>query len=220
MNRAKGSRELRFFSAQQETCSKWLLPLVFPRFSGTFVPGQRSYQEDSTADPQRFQALVEAHYESLYRFAMSLTRSENEARDLVQDTFVTWARKGHQLADPSKAKAWLFTTLHRAFLESRRRIVRFPQVELATAETELPHMEADAMTQSDAATILAMLDQVDEQFKAAVALFYLEDFSYEEISQLLDVPLGTVKSRIARGIRQLKELALSEPGARMGREVP
>lgn len=183
------------------------------------MPGQRSYQQDSTAEPQRFEALVEAHYESLYRFAMSLTRSENEARDLVQDTFVTWARKGHQLTDPLKAKPWLFTTLHRAFLESRRRVVRFPQVELENADTELPHFEADAVTHADAATILELLDKVDEQFKAAVALFYLEDFSYDEIARLLDVPLGTVKSRIARGIRQLKELALTEPGDKLGKEV-
>jgi RNA polymerase sigma-70 factor (ECF subfamily) len=57
-----------------------------------------------------------------------------------------------------------------------------------------------------------MLSQVDPQFQAAVALFYLEDYSYNEIAAILEVPLGTVKSRIARGLRQLKRMLKSEAG--------
>jgi RNA polymerase sigma-70 factor (ECF subfamily) len=60
----------------------------------------------------------------------------------------------------------------------------------------------------DAQDVLQLLGQVDEQFQAAVALFYLEDYSYNEIAAILDIPLGTVKSRIARGLGQLKELVL------------
>jgi RNA polymerase sigma-70 factor (ECF subfamily) len=59
--------------------------------------------------------------EPLYRFAISLTRSEADVCDLAQQTFYKWATKGHQLRDPTKVKSWLFTTLHRGFLESRRR---------------------------------------------------------------------------------------------------
>jgi Sigma-70 region 2 len=60
-----------------------------------------------------FEAIVCEHCEALFRFAMSLTREESEARDLTQQTFYTWATKGHQLRDISKVKTWLFTTLHR-----------------------------------------------------------------------------------------------------------
>src|SRR5262245_45660698 len=67
-----------------------------------------------------FERLVDSHHAALYRFALSLCRNETEAGDLVQETFYLWAAKGHQLADPSKVKSWLFTTLHREFLGKRR----------------------------------------------------------------------------------------------------
>lgn len=145
---------------------------------------------------------------------MSLTRTESDACDLVQQTFLTWATKGHQLQDPSKAKGWLFTTLHRCFLESRRRTTRFPHLEINEAEAELPHIEPELVNHLDAQNVLQLLGQVDPQFQAAVALFYLEDYSYNEIASILEIPLGTVKSRIARGLGQLKALVLrgSLPG--------
>ena len=71
-----------------------------------------------------FEGLVARFYEPLYQFAFSLTRSEADACDLTQQTFYVWATKGHQLRDASKAKMWLFTTLHRDFLNRRRHLVR------------------------------------------------------------------------------------------------
>jgi RNA polymerase sigma-70 factor (ECF subfamily) len=166
-----------------------------------------------------FQSLVDLHYGALYRFAMSLTRTESDACDLVQQTYLTWATKGHQLQDTSKVKSWLFTTLHRCFLESRRRSTRFPHLEISEAEAELPNVEPGQVSHLDAQDALHLLSQVDEQFQAAVALFYLEDYSYNEIASILEVPLGTVKSRIARGLAQLKELVLRKaepPGKATG----
>ena len=89
-------------------------------------------------DRPDFQHLVDLHYASLYRFALSLTRSESDASDLVQETFLTWAAKGHQLRDAARVKAWLFTSLHRGFLQAQRHTTRFPHIELAAAEAELP----------------------------------------------------------------------------------
>ncbi len=169
---------------------------------------QDSYKEDRGRGELDFQSLVDLHSGALYRFAMSLTRTESDACDLVQDTFLTWATKGHQLEDPSKAKAWLFTTLHRRFLEGRRRATRFPQVDLAEAQAELPNVEPGLADHLDSQALLDMLDQVDPQFRAPVALFYLEDYSYNEIAAILEVPLGTVKSRLARGLSQLRALVL------------
>jgi DNA-directed RNA polymerase specialized sigma24 family protein len=80
--------------------------------------------------PDQFEAIVSEHYEPLYRFAMSLTRSESDAQDLTQHTFQVWASKGHQMRDLTKVKTWLHTTLHRAFLQTRRRQNRFPQQDL------------------------------------------------------------------------------------------
>jgi len=153
-----------------------------------------------------FEGLVARFYEPLYQFAFSLARSEADACDLTQQTFYVWATKGHQLRDPQKVKTWLFTTLHRQFLESRRRLVRFPHQDLDSAEIELPSIEPHAISQIDAAQVLASLARVDESFQSPVALFYLQDCSYKEIADILDLPLGTVKSRISRGIGQLQKL--------------
>jgi len=181
------------------------------KFTGTIVDTHNSYEHDVGKDSLAFESLVDQFYQSLFRFAMSLTGRESDACDLVQDTFATWAEKGWQLHQASKAKAWLFTTLHRRFLESHRRITRFPQVEINETDPELPYVDPQQTSGVDADTVLDMLNQVDEPYRAAVALFYLEDYSYAEIAQVLNIPMGTVKSRISRGLIELKRLFASIP---------
>jgi RNA polymerase sigma-70 factor, ECF subfamily len=122
--------------------------------------------------------------------------------------FYVWATKGHQLRDTSKVKTWLFTTLHREFLATRRRQTRFPHVELEGAAMELPVVLPTAVNRLDIAQILAALAEVDEIYQAPVALFYLQDCSYNEIAEILGVPLGTVKSRLARGLGRLQQLVV------------
>jgi len=162
-----------------------------------------------------FENLVARYYEPLYRFALSLARDEPDACDLTQQTFCIWAAKGHQLRDASKVKTWLFTTLHREFLGLRRGQTRFPQVELETAAPELPVVSPAVISGLDTARVLAALARLDDVFQAPVALFYLEDCSYNEIAEILQVPLGTVKSRLARGIGRLQVLLADEaaPGS-------
>jgi RNA polymerase sigma-70 factor (ECF subfamily) len=157
-----------------------------------------------------FESLVARYYEPLYKFAFSLSRDEADACDLTQQTFYVWATKGHQLRDPAKVKTWLFTTLHRQFLESRRRATHFPHSELESVEADLPVIQPAAISRLDTAQVLIALAKVDEVFQAAVALFYLEDCSYKEIAEILAVPMGTVKSRIARGLGQLQKLLADE----------
>src|ERR1051326_3474688 len=158
-----------------------------------------------------FTQIDAKNYEALYRFAMSLTRSESDARDLTQQAFYVWATKGHQLRDRSKVKAWLFTTLHRAFLACRRRNNRFPHCELEEASDQLPPASSPP-NHLDSAHVLAALAKVDEVVQPALALIYLEDCSYKDIAEFLQVPVGTVKSRLARGISQLREiLCVSSP---------
>lgn len=153
-----------------------------------------------------FESMVARYYEPLYKFAFSLARSEADACDLTQQTFYVWATKGHQLRDPTKVKTWLFTTLHRQFLESQRRQIRFPHHELETVEYELPSVLPEAARKLDSAQALQALASVDEVYQAPVALFYLEDYSYKEIAEILETPMGTIKSRISRGMGQLQKL--------------
>jgi RNA polymerase sigma-70 factor (ECF subfamily) len=153
-----------------------------------------------------FESLVARYYSSLYKFAYSLTQAEADACDLTQQTFYVWATKGHQLRDTSKVKTWLFTTLHREFLESRRRHNRFPHYELSQMDHELPAVSPATINQLDSQGVMQALARVDEVYKAPVSLFYLRDCSYKEIAEILDIPMGTVKSRIARGIGQLHSI--------------
>ena len=158
------------------------------------------------AEGMDFESLVACHYKPLYQFAFSLTRDEADACDLTQQTFCIWAAKGHQLRDVSKVKTWLFTTLHREFLGARRKMVRFPQVELEQAAGELPVVPPKTFNDLDTAQVLAALARLDEIYRVPVALFYLQDYSYNEIAGILEVPIGTVKSRLARGLGRLHQL--------------
>jgi len=151
-----------------------------------------------------FEQIVAQHYESLYRFALSLTGTEADACDLTQQTFYIWATRGGQLRERSKVKSWLFTTLHRAFLSIRRRAVRFPEVELNDAHEDFLTISVETASSLDTARILERLREVQEPYRAALSLFYLEDYSYKEIAEVLDIPLGTVRSRISRGVRLLQ----------------
>ncbi len=151
-----------------------------------------------------FEQIVSRHYEPLYRFAFSLTRTEADACDLTQQTFYIWATKGRQLRDRSKVKSWLFTILHREFLNVRRRAVRFPHFELSEVTEDLPIISPEVANTLDAARVLESLGQVQEPYRAALSHFYLEDYSYKEIAHILEIPLGTVRSRISRGMAQLQ----------------
>ncbi len=158
------------------------------------------------AESLDFESLVTNYYEPLYRFAFSLARDEADACDLVQQTFYIWAAKGHQLREPSKVKTWLFTTLHREFLESKRRHTRFPPVELEAAADELPLAQPLSANRLDTAHVVETLSLMEDIYRAPVTLFYLQDCSYNEIAEILQVPLGTVKSRLSRGLAQLQQL--------------
>src|SRR5678815_1723688 len=120
-----------------------------------------------------FEQIVSQYYEALYRFALSLTRREDDARDLTQQTFYIWAAKGHQLRDHSKVKTWLFTTLHREFLKGRRRQLKFPQEPLEDLTEQLPDTSPEHSGPLDFAPLLSALAKVDDVYQAAVALFYL-----------------------------------------------
>ncbi len=170
-----------------------------------------------------FEETAARHYRDLYRFALSLARNEADACDLTQETFYLFATKGGQIRHAAKVKSWLFTTLHREFLQSRRRDTRFPHYEIEEAADELPLVELAIVDRLDAAKLLELLWSLDEHLQAPLALFYLEDMPYREIAEVLEIPLGTVQSRISRGKACLyrllvgdNEAALKEKGAANG----
>ena len=160
-----------------------------------------------------FEELVDAHYQALYRFGMSLVRDPDLAADLVQETFCIWAAKGHQLVDRSKAKTWLFTTLHREFLSHKRRSSRFSDEPIDERTVGHTADEEDAERQLDAQRALELLGELDETYRAPVALFYLQQHSYKDIAEILDIPIGTVMSRLSRGKELLRKRMTAEPAS-------
>jgi RNA polymerase sigma factor (sigma-70 family) len=161
-----------------------------------------------------FAELVDAHYQALFRFGMSLTRNVDRASDLVQETFCIWAAKGDQLRDRSKAKTWLFTTLHREFLNQRRRAAKFSDEPLDEAALEAStSSDGDAERQMDGHRAMELLGTLDETYRAPIALFYLQQHSYKEIAEILDVPIGTVMSRLSRGKEMLRKQMTAEPSS-------
>jgi RNA polymerase sigma-70 factor (ECF subfamily) len=166
------------------------------------------------SDPE-FEKLVDLYYRDLYRFAFSLTRKEADAADLTQQTFYIWARKGHQLRVLANVKGWLFTTLHREFLQTRRRQERISDQPLSEEIiNQIPVVSADAINKIDSRAMLDLFDKIDKNYQAPLVLYYLEDLSYKEIAEMLDIPLGTVQSRIARGKMHLHRLLTGETGSK------
>ena len=160
-----------------------------------------------TAAREHFEQLVNQWYDPLFRFALTLTRDPEEARDLTQNAFLKWAEKGHALRAASKAKTWLFSVVHHAFIDQVRRHQRHPSVGID--EMELPSIDRAVDSRSaerslDADTVLEALGQLDERFRAPLALFYLEGHSYQEIANILEVPIGTIMSRLRRGKDHLR----------------
>jgi RNA polymerase sigma-70 factor (ECF subfamily) len=159
-----------------------------------------------------FEKLVEDFYVPLYRFAVSLARQESDAADLTQQTFLLWATKGHQLRDASKVKTWLFTTLYREFLGRKRQQDRFVESESSAEAVAAQTIAASVVNQLDGDIVQRALLGLEETYRAPLTLFYLQQHSYREIAEILEVPIGTVMSRISRGKVQLRKALADDAG--------
>jgi len=151
----------------------------------------------------------------VYRFAYSLTRNESDAQDLVQETYLRAFRSWHTFQPGSDARRWLFTICRNAFLRSRERTRHEVELEdgdtealaLATRHRDMLNDGTDrALAQIDLRPALTTaLEQLQEPFRSAVILVDVEDQSYDAAAEILGVPIGTVRSRLFRGRRQLQE---------------
>jgi RNA polymerase sigma-70 factor (ECF subfamily) len=155
---------------------------------------------------QRFEAEALPHLRSLYGTAYRLTRNAHDAEDLVQETFLRAYRAFDGFTPGSNIRAWLYTIMHRVRLDAFRRSRRSPRTVEMTDEGPSVPAPQDALAQGgeDLERALAALP---EAFRDAVVLRDVEDLSYQEIARVLDVPIGTVMSRIHRG-RALLRTAL------------
>ena len=153
-----------------------------------------------------FDEIVSAFYQPLYRFGYSLAKNEHEAGDLAQQTFFIYSEKGSSLRDKSKVKSWLFTTLYREFLRRKRKDDRMDNYEPEMLEAAGGTVEPHIRRSMDANLAVDALAEVDEVYREPLSLFYLKDLSYKEIAEILDVPIGTIMSRLSRGKAQLRDI--------------
>ena len=163
---------------------------------------------DSTLDP--FEAEALSYVDSLYGTAMRLTRNPADADDLVQETYLKAFRFARRFERGTNLKAWLFTILHNTFRNRRRDAARdsvtvdseiVERAEARPGQSETP--EQILLRDSLDADLQVAVDAVPQPFREALWLRDVEEFSYAEIAKMLDVPVGTVMSRISRGRRLL-----------------
>ncbi len=154
---------------------------------------------------ERFEAEALPHLRSLYGTAYRLTRNAADAEDIVQETFLRAYRAFEGYTPDTNIRAWLYKILHRVRTDAYRRSMRSPQtVELPEQGTPVaPPQEALAGGQEE---IARALDRLPEAFRTAVVLRDMQDFTYDEIATITQVPIGTVMSRIHRGRALLREL--------------
>jgi RNA polymerase sigma-70 factor, ECF subfamily len=153
-----------------------------------------------------------SYVDSLYGTALRLTRRPQDAEDLVQETYLKAFRASEQFERGTNLKAWLFTILHNTFRNMRRHDIRNPvdvnseTVEQAVDRAGEQQSPEQLLTRATLdADLQAALDEMPENFRQAVWLRDVEEFAYADIAKMLDVPIGTVMSRISRGRRLLYE---------------
>jgi RNA polymerase sigma-70 factor (ECF subfamily) len=167
--------------------------------------------------PEEFERLALPYLESLYNTALRLTRNAQDAEDLVQETFLRAYRSSHQFTRGTNLKAWLFRILKNAFInEYRKRRAAPVEEDFAGIEESfesrvdrdrsaaIRNPEEEALANSLDEGVQRALAGLPEDYRMAIVLADLEGFSYKEIAEILEVPIGTVMSRLYRGRKQLE----------------
>lgn len=166
------------------------------------------------------------HINSMYNFAFRLTFDEDDTKDLVQDTYLKAYRFIDSFQQGTNAKAWLFRILKNSFINDYRKKKKEPaKVDYQDVETYYnsedvdrqitPDLRVEALRNMMGDEISNALNALDVDFRTVIILCDLEGFKYDEMAKILDIPIGTVRSRLHRARNLLKE-KLSEYARKMG----
>jgi RNA polymerase sigma-70 factor (ECF subfamily) len=154
-----------------------------------------------------------AHLDALYSFAMTLTHDPGESEDLVQDTYLRAVDNRHRFSPDTHLKAWLFTILRNLWLNRLRRRTQgpaFAELDQETVENLAGGINDDPqvlyLREAERNAVRLALARLPWEFREIVVLRDMEDFSYREIAEMLDCPVGTVMSRLARAREKLRAL--------------
>lgn len=174
--------------------------------------------DDGTAGADTFEQDALSYLDALYRTGLRMTRSEADAEDLVQETYIRAFRHRDQFTTGTNLKAWLFRILTNTFINSYRRKASQPEtteldsIEETTLYRRMTQGPASSTSEPEREVIDGMVDtevkqaleELPERFRTVV-LLDVEGFSYREIAEMLDIPIGTVMSRLHRARRSLQK---------------
>lgn len=160
------------------------------------------------------------HLDALYNFALRLAQDHNDAEDLVQDTFVKAYRFFASYEKGTNAKAWLFRILKNSYINNYRKQSKQPyKVDYDEVSTYFESVRDERTDTSDLEEIMyrelmddeisVALQRLPEDFRTVVMLCDIDGFTYEEIANMLDVPIGTIRSRLHRGRNLLRDELIS-----------
>jgi RNA polymerase sigma-70 factor (ECF subfamily) len=166
------------------------------------------------AAPTGFEATILPHVDCVFRFAMWLIRDRTEAEDMVQETLTQALQSFHRFEPGTNARAWLLTILRHVRSNRLRARQRRPEVVTDDRLDALPAIEVTPQQVTDE-EVLAALKALPSGFQEVIVLADVEEFSYKEIATVLEIPIGTVMSRIHRA-RRLLRAALAEYAAAQG----
>jgi RNA polymerase sigma-70 factor (ECF subfamily) len=179
---------------------------------------------------QRFEELALPHLKSLFRYGLRLTGNGGVAEELVQETYLKALESFPALRDPTRIKGWLFRIMSRLAIDRRRSearevtvevtedLDRFSLYDLIWEEDPLPYsdrLHEDFLAQFRDAEVRAALSALPDTYLAPLVLLYLEGMTYRELAEVLELPMGTVMSRLHRG-RKILERELWEYAKRRG----
>ena len=165
---------------------------------------------------QEFQTEAVPHKDALYNYALKIVRNSDDAQDLVQDTYYKAYKNYHQFQGGTNSKAWMFMILKNTFINNYRKLKREPskvdydEIEdiyenIKSEQSENNNLDLDFYNNLFDDDLSSALAKLPEKMKEVFLLCDLEGYSYEEISEIVDIPIGTVRSRLHRARKLLQD---------------
>lgn len=163
--------------------------------------------------------LIQRYHELLYGYAYRLSGKASDAEDLTQQAFLIAQQKLHQVRQPEKVRSWLLTIVRSCFLKTCRKRTPIDATALELRVDEIPQADRPEPL-VDPEQLQLALDQLPEDFRIVLAMFYFQELSYHEIAEQLEIPIGTVMSRLSRAKGRLRRLLVDHVPALSAVEQP
>ena len=165
----------------------------------------------------RFEELTIPHIGVLYKMARHLAGNQDDAEDLVQEVYLKARKSFHTLKDSKKCKPWLCSILYRHFIDEYRRRKIYTDVDIDNVQSNDKPEENDWPEHFKFDDIAKALDKLDPKYRAPLVAHFLSGESYQDIAESLDIPIGTVMSRIHRAKKAMRKdlVSLATPSLKI-----